>query len=218
MCFSATASLIAGGVLSAAGIGALAVTRERRVVPFAAIPLLFGVQQAAEGVVWLAAAGGDAALQSCASAGFLAFAQVIWPIYAPLAVLALEPRGWRRSAMWACAGAGLIVALVMLHGLLTAFVPGVPEGGHVRYTLAYWNEFRDAGMLVPLLALYVLATCVSLMLSRERLVQAFGAIVLMALLVTAVAYEAWLFSVWCFFAACLSAMVVAFAIRRARTS
>ena len=219
MCFSATASLIAGGVLSAAGIGALAVTRERRALPFAAIPLLFGVQQAAEGVVWLAAAGGDAVLQSCASAGFLAFAQVIWPIYAPLAVLALElePRGWRRNAMWACAAAGLIVAAVMLHGLLTAFVPGVPEGGHVRYTLAYWNEFRDAGMLVPLLALYVLATCVSLMLSRERLVQAFGAIVFAALLVTAFAYEAWLFSVWCFFAAVLSAIVVVWAVRRRNT-
>ncbi len=218
MCFSATASLIAGGVLSAAGIGALAVTRERRVVPFAAIPLLFGLQQAAEGVVWLAAAGGDVALQSCASAGFLAFAQVIWPVYAPLAVLALEPPGWRRRVMGVCAGAGLIVALVMLHGLLTAFVPGVPEGGHIRYTLAYWDEFRAAGALVPLLGLYVLATCVSLMISRERLVQVFGAVVLAALVVTAVAYEAWLFSVWCFFAAVLSAIVVVFTIRRARTS
>ncbi|MFT3810995.1 MAG: hypothetical protein QM698_13835 [Micropepsaceae bacterium] len=218
MCFSATASLIAGGVLSAAGIGALAVTRERRAAPFAAVPLLFGVQQVAEGVLWLAASGGDVALQACASATFLSFAQVIWPLYAPLAVLALEPRGWRRHAMWACFACGVIVAAAMLHGLVSGHVPGVPEGGHIRYTLPYYNSFRDAGLLEVLLALYVAATCVSLMLSRERLVQAFGAVVFVALCGTAFAYEAWLFSVWCFFAACLSAIVVLWAIRRARTS
>ncbi len=218
MCFSATASLIAGAGLSAAGIGALSVTRERRAMPFAAIPLLFGLQQAAEGAVWLAAAGGDAAMQGCASAAFLGFAEVMWPLYAPLAVLALEPPGWRRRAMWACFVCGAIVAAAMLHGLVRDFTPGAPEGGHIRYILAYWDEFRNAGLLEALLALYVAATCGSLMLSREGPIRLFGAVVTVALAVTAFAYETWLFSVWCFFAAVLSLIVVAWAIRRARTS
>lgn len=218
MCFSATASLIAGAGLSVAGIAAIAVTRERRALPFASIPLLFGLQQAADGAVWLAAGKGDAAMQACASAAFLSFAQVIWPLYAPLAALLLEDAGWRRRAMWACFACGAIVAAVMAHGLMTAFVPGVPEGGHVRYTLAYWNEFRDAGALVPLLGLYVVATCISLTISREWPIRVFGGVVLAALIVTAVAYEAWLFSVWCFFAAVLSAIVLVWAVRRRKAA
>lgn len=210
MCFSATASLIAGAGLSVAGVAALAMTREKRALPFAAIPLLFGLQQVAEGVVWL----GDGATRACASAAFLSFAQVIWPIYAPLAVLVLEPAGWRRRAMAACLVCGVIVAAVMVQGLATQFVPGVPEGGHVRYTLAYWDEFRSAGFLEALLALYVAATCGSLMFSRDGLIRLFGGVVVVALAVTAVAYEAWLFSVWCFFAAVLSAIVVIWAVRR----
>lgn len=217
MCFSATASLIAGAGLSAAGIGALSVTRERRAMPFAAIPLLFGLQQAAEGAVWLAAAGGDAGMQGCASAAFLGFAEVLWPLYAPLAVLALEPQGWRRRAMWGCFACGVIVAAAMLHGLVRDFTPGVPEGGHIRYILAYWDEFRNAGLLEALLGLYVAATCGSLMLSREPLISLFGAVVTMALAVTAFAYETWMFSVWCFFAAVLSVIVVAWAVRRRAT-
>jgi hypothetical protein len=214
MCFSATASLIAGAGLSAAGIASLTVTREARARPFAAIPLLFGLQQIAEGVLWLALGHGDETLQACASAGFMSFAQVIWPLYAPLVVLLLEGAGWRRRAMWACFACGALVALVMVHGMLTSFVPGVSGGNHIRYTLAYYNEFRDAGALLPLLVLYVIATCVSLMLSSERLVQVFGVVVVIALGVTAYAYEAWLFSVWCFFAAVLSAIVLVWAVRR----
>lgn len=217
MCFSATASLIAGAGLSVAGVTALAVTRERRAVPFAAVPLLFGLQQAAEGAVWLAAAGGDAGMQGCASAAFLGFAEVLWPLYAPLAVLALEPAGWRRRAMWACFACGVIVAAAMLHGLVRDFTPGVPEGGHIRYILAYWDEFRNAGLLEALLGLYVAATCGSLMLSREPLICLFGAVVTVALAVTAFAYETWMFSVWCFFAAVLSVIVVAWAVRRRAT-
>jgi len=217
MCFSATASLIAGAGLSVAGVTALAVTRERRAVPFAAVPLLFGLQQAAEGAVWLAAAGGDAGMQGCASAAFLGFAEVLWPLYAPLAVLALEPPGWRRRAMWACFACGVIVAAAMLHGLVRDFTPGVPEGGHIRYILAYWDEFRNAGLLEALLGLYVAATCGSLMLSREPLICLFGAVVTVALAVTAFAYETWMFSVWCFFAAVLSVIVVAWAVRRRAT-
>ena len=216
MCFSAAASLIAGAGLSAAGIVALSVTRERRALPFAAVPLLFGMQQAAEGAVWLAAAGGNVALQSCASAAFLSFAQVIWPLYAPLAAWAVEDAGWRRRAMLGCAAAGLVVALVMLHGLLTGFAPGLPEGGHIRYILPHYDAFSEAGLLLALLALYAAATVGSLLLSGDGLIRLFGACVAGALAVSAAVYEDWLFSVWCFFAAGLSVIVVAWAFRRRR--
>ena len=53
MCFSASASFIAGTSLSAVGVAALRNTKARSEQPLAAIPLLFGIQQLAEGVIWL---------------------------------------------------------------------------------------------------------------------------------------------------------------------
>ncbi len=58
MCFSATASFIAGSALSAGGIVTLRMTARRAEIPFAMIPLLFGVQQLIEGMVWLSLANG----------------------------------------------------------------------------------------------------------------------------------------------------------------
>lgn len=45
MCFSASASFIAGASLSAIGVAALRNTEKRTEQPLAMIPLLFGVQQ-----------------------------------------------------------------------------------------------------------------------------------------------------------------------------
>ena len=53
MCFSATASFIAGTGLSVLGVATLRATRRKEEIPFAAIPLLFGFQQIVEGVLWL---------------------------------------------------------------------------------------------------------------------------------------------------------------------
>lgn len=51
MCFSASASFIAGTSLSAIGVAALRNTEARTERPLAMMPLLFGVQQLTEGVI-----------------------------------------------------------------------------------------------------------------------------------------------------------------------
>ena len=53
MCFSATASFVASGALSALGVATLRATQRKAEIPFATIPLLFGIQQFVEGVLWL---------------------------------------------------------------------------------------------------------------------------------------------------------------------
>ena len=53
MCFSATASFSAGAVLLGLGTLALKTASRPRELPFAAIPLLFAIQQLSEGVIWL---------------------------------------------------------------------------------------------------------------------------------------------------------------------
>ena len=47
MCFSATASFITGGVLSAVGVVTIKKAEKKSEIPFASIPLLFGIQQMA---------------------------------------------------------------------------------------------------------------------------------------------------------------------------
>ncbi len=53
MCFSAEASFTAGAVLSVVGVYSLIVNKKPKYIPLAIIPLFFGVQQLAEGGVWL---------------------------------------------------------------------------------------------------------------------------------------------------------------------
>ena len=56
--------------------------------------------------------------------------------------------------------------------------------------------------------LYVLSTVASLVLASHRSVRIFGVLTLLAFVVTYAAYERWLVSVWCYFAALLSAIVL----------
>ena len=51
MCFSATASFISGTALCAIGVATLKQTKASAEIPFALIPLLFGIQQLTEGAL-----------------------------------------------------------------------------------------------------------------------------------------------------------------------
>ena len=53
MCFSATASFSAGTVLTVLGVATMRATRRKAEIPLASIPLLFGLQQIVEGMLWL---------------------------------------------------------------------------------------------------------------------------------------------------------------------
>ncbi|KTD57119.1 hypothetical protein Lsai_1723 [Legionella sainthelensi] len=53
MCFSASASFTAAGVIAAVGICSLLKARTYPLFLFALTPLFFAVQQALEGIVWI---------------------------------------------------------------------------------------------------------------------------------------------------------------------
>src|SRR5256885_1092846 len=98
MCFSATASLgLAGGV---GGGGGAAVERcgapRRRLV--AAVPLLFGAKQVAEGTVWLTFES-HAALHRLAVAAYLGVAFIVWPIWLPASLYLVERDATRRRVL-----------------------------------------------------------------------------------------------------------------------
>ena len=84
MCFSANVSLGAAVVLLPVGgyCTAAAVYKDRAYLPLAVSPLLFGMQQMGEAVVWLAIEHDDPALARAGSRWFLLFALVVWPAWA----------------------------------------------------------------------------------------------------------------------------------------
>lgn len=200
MCFSAMASFSAGTVLLGVGALTLKSAKHRKEWPFAAIPLLFAIQQLTEGVIWLTFSADAPLLNTVMTHVYSFFSHVLWPIYLPLAVLMVEPPGGRRRALTSLVVAGSAVGLYLLHILVTFPVVSRPTGQHVQYDSPHF--FAMAVML-----LYLSATTVSPLLSSFPWVQVFGALALMSFGAAYYFYTTWFISVWCFFAALLSVVI-----------
>ena len=203
MCFSATASFSAGALLL--GIGTLTLrsamaTHQPRALPFAVIPFLFAVQQLIEGVIWLTFSSAAPLLNSVMTHVYSFLSHVLWPVYVPLAVLLMEPAGWRRRALTAFVAAGAAVGAYLLVVLVAFPIVSRPTGQHIEYVSPHF--FAAVTM-----TLYLLSTAISPLLSTHRMVVVFGALALLSFGAAYALYATWFISVWCFFAALLSAVV-----------
>jgi len=199
MCFSATASFTVGGGLLVLGVLTIRQAKERKELAFAAIPLLFGMQQCVEGIVWLALQNDAATLRTISTYGFSIFSHVLWPIYVPLAVALMEPNRWRRKALWIFTFIGLVAGLHLLDLIATQALT-VVTGEHIIYVTSRHYEW-------PMMQLYITATCLAPLFSSFPLVHVFGAAALVLFFISYWFYTAAFFSVWCFFAAILSAII-----------
>ena len=212
MCFSATASFSAGALLLGIGTLTLKSARRPRELPFAAIPMLFAIQQLSEGVIWLTFRHEAPLLNAVMTHFYSFFSHVLWPIYVPVAVLLIEPPGWRRRALIAFIAAGIAVGAYLLYVLVAFPIVSRPIGQHIEYVSPHF--FAMAAM-----TLYLLSTTVSPIFSRHRMVNVFGILALLSFGGAYFFYATWFISVWCFFAALLSAVVyVHFARHRAERS
>ena len=201
MCFSATASFAAGAGLLA--VGCLTVSRARRgaELPFALIPGVFGVQQLIEGALWLTFPDRAPLANSVLTLAYSFFSHVLWPIYVPIAVLLLEPERWRRKALGGIAFAGAAVGLYLLYFLITEPIVSQVVDNHIRYVSPHFY-------VAAVISLYVVATCLSSFLSSCGTIRLFGVATFIALLAAYAFYAFWFISVWCFFAAILSVIVL----------
>lgn len=206
MCFSATGSFAISGVLT--GLGAASLLRNnsapRRM--FAAIPLFFAAQQAAEGTIWLTI--GDPAsvrLHRTAVNVFLAFALAVWPVWLPLSLRLIERSVDRRRVLTALValGAGVSTYATVL---LTRWQPVARIAGH---SISYEYQHRDdsATQLGYLLA-YVIPTLVPFFVSTTSLARTIGVTLIVSLFVAVLVQRDALTSVWCFFAAILSGLIL----------
>lgn len=202
MCFSATASFVTAGLTGSLGIVCLSRVTEPRQLALAATPVFFALQQCVEGLLWLnLPVAPDGPGSASLTLLFLVFALVFWPVYAPFAALLLEPNQSRRRLMLGCLAIGGGVGAWCLWSLLSHANGAVISDGHVVYV----TQPRHS----PALALaYLAATCLPPMLSSWRAVAALGAIVLIGCVVAYELYWEAFASVWCFFAAAASAVIL----------
>lgn len=201
MCFSATSSFIASGVIGAIGIATLRHVREPRALLFAAVPMLFAVHQFTEGWVWLGLEGhiGKVGFDHVAFL-FMLYAQGILPLLMPAAVALMEPPGWRRTAILGLTGIGALVCAWDVTGLV--FLPS--RCFVEQYSIAYRNPMTG-NMWISYL--YILATCGALLLSTHRVVRWYGVLNVIALTIAEIVKEYAFASVWCFYAAIMSVMI-----------
>ena len=201
MCFSATASFSASAFLFLAAAVTLKSVRHRREIPFAAIPLLFGIHQLCEGVIWLTFSHPAPLLNAVMTHAYSLFSHVLWPVYVPIAVVLIEPPGPRRRILFAFAAAGLAVGAYLLYIIVAFPVIALPAGHHIEYVSPHFlNTFT--------MLLYLLAVTVTPMLSSHRMTKIFGALALLSFGAAYYFYMTWFISVWCLFAAILSGVVL----------
>jgi general stress protein CsbA len=203
MCFSAGASFAGGALISTIGVLTVRKNNDSSSRVFAAMPLIFGVQQISEGFVWVAlqSPGNDLMLNISAYV-FLFAALILWPSYVPLSVLLLEKERGGRRIMIPLLVLGLLVSAYYGVRLLSSEVYPVISSHHIKYTGEFpqkWARLVFAG--------YATATLVPLFISSRRKVWLLGLLMALSCLITGIFYKEYLTSVWCFFAALISIMI-----------
>jgi len=176
-------------------------SRGKAELPLALVPLLFGVQQLSEGLLWLSFSNDLPLLKSWATYIFSLFSHVLWPIFVPFAILLVETSRRRKKAIGVFLMLGLGAGLYLLY-----FIIRFPVSASVQERSIFYDSPHFYIGIV--LVIYLLATCVSGLFSSHRCINVFG---VLAFLLAVVAYQVSLktfVSVWCFYAAVLSLLIL----------
>lgn len=210
MCFSVTASFAAGVALSTIGVTTIKKAKKTSELPFAAIPILFGVQQFVEGAVWLSFQYSAQIFNQIATYAYLGFAYVLWPIFVPLAVGLLETDTHRKKILYVFQFAGIAIGLYLFY-----FIVSNPIVSQIVNKSIVYSMPSQYG--VYLVLVYLLATCVSPLFSSHRIINILGVLITVSFAITYYFYTAAYVSVWCFFSAILSFVVYLYFTKRGDT-
>ena len=210
MCFSATACFTTGAILVPTGIYTLvkAYQGDKRYLALAAFPLLFGLQQIIEGWLWLAFEQRVNLSIEITAIGYLLFAYFLWPFFVPLAALLVEKNASRKvlfkifSLIGFLFGASLYVPLLINPEWLSVMM----AKGSILYqpVLIYDGIVSRTAVRV----FYAIIIAVPLLFSTVTSLRFFGILIFVSVAISAVFFAYAFVSIWCFFAAILSAYIV----------
>ena len=210
MCFSAEASLGAAIALLPAGAYCIesAWRKDRSYIALAIVPVMFGLQQLCEGLVWIGLERENPETIRVATLGYLFFALAVWPVWIPLAVAAIEPPGWRRLTIAIASGVGVLLGIVYYSPIASDGARGITPtviGHSIRYDAGL--DSLAASWWWVWAILYLAVVSGPLLASRAHGLRPLGTAVILAAAAAYGLYHYASASVWCFFAAILSLQV-----------
>lgn len=197
MCFSAEASFVGAAALSVIGIATLNTVKENKNKLWAAIPLLFAVQQFCEGIVWLEMNEtlAHSALTVLAKDLYLFFALALWVVWIPLAFAVAETSPVRKRVLNVLVLLGVALAIIHLDSFsIFSSLPSI-RGRSLEYQTEAIPYKRIA---------YLLAVSLPPFISSMRYMKVFGLLVIISYCAADYFYQATFTSVWCFFAGFVS--------------
>lgn len=208
MCFSASMDLTAGMLVTGLGVDALSHVTKREQKPLAALPLLLGVHQLVEAVVWWHVDGKASADASAVAVfAYLLIALGIAPLLVPYAFLRL--RLTAPSVAWTCLLAGAAAVCLDMWGMGRGPMTAHQSGHHLAYDLTV--PYSQIG-----LPLYVIATCLPAIVGRSNLLRLFGVANLIVVSILAATAQSGVISLWCVWAAITSLVICIYLRREAR--
>ncbi|WP_194892518.1 DUF6629 family protein [Catenulispora pinisilvae] len=209
MCWSPDADLIAGGVIAALGVGALAGVRRRTDLPLAALPLLLGTHQMVESVVWRGQEGTvSPSVASSARVVWAVIALPLLPLLVPVAVLLASSSAAatvRRQLVF-LTGLGTATSITLAFALARG-----PVKAHVHgHTLAYTVGIPAAPLVV---AGYLVATLGALLVAEDRTIRTLGVVCTIGSVACFLIWRLAFASTWCALAAVASLILLRWAWR-----
>lgn len=206
MCWSPTADLVAGCVITAVGALSVASTRRRRDLPLATLPVLLGVHQLIESVVWRNSdnAAGTGVAHAVGGTAVLLWALIAFPLlpaFVPLAVLSAASQ-WSRFRVLPFAAIGLAIAAVLGNVLASGPVTATPAGHTMRYSI------QPIPIGVVVITGYIIATLGSLLVSDQPEIRLLGLVTAVGALVCYLLWQTEFASTWCALAAVASVLIL----------
>jgi len=204
MCFSATASFTASAVLVTIGV----VAERRSATPaqrlLATIPFLFGLQQFTEGLLWIGLSHpGLDFFSKPAMYIFMIIAQVVWPILIPLSLLLLEKNATRKKVLGIFLGAGIIAAAYLFYWIAFQQLTVNIECYHINYRQSLPDITMKYGGIF-----YLSPIIIAPFFSTIKGFRLFSIVILLSYAIAQFFYAEYLASVWCFFAAIISIIIL----------
>ena len=199
MCFSATASFTAAGILGVIGAATLSKAKPHYHM-LAAIPLLFATQQLFEGFLWLSFSQPlFTPFAQIFIYGFLWFAFAVWPLWIPLSVIFTQTTPTKRSLLFGSLFAGVIATLALVFFVLKSGATASIMNHHIFYHVNIPEQ-----LWIPVSLLYLAATIAPFFIASIKSAKIFGTLLAISYTVSIYFYYDTMTSVWCFFAALLS--------------
>lgn len=210
MCVSASVSFGMSGLLMTGGLYAAhkASIIDKRYLPLALFPFCVGLQQLAEGLVWIAWDLHANNLLRAASLSYLFFVWIFWPVWVPYMTLVLEENDKIKKILYAFIVSGLLLGMIL-------YLPNFWNASWlhteiVKHSVAYRCTLA-ADLIFPRSLTYLMyLACIGIppLFSSHRALNLIGATLICSANLTYFFFSYAEISVLCFFAAAVTVYIL----------